>query len=397
MGLLTGGTKSGQKIYYYNLYYDLYDDFSNYANNAWVSAFGKNLNTDNLIFMSFSDVISYSQATDITFYLIEANNTNTNSLDYLSIDYYSINSEWGILGYKLKFCSSSGSQIGLSDSNNKILAITIDTSLNFSHTVIKPDDNFYNITDNQIYLFNSYNNSDTAVFCPYNFCSLKNFVIYSDIGIGKNVDNNNFKPLILKSFNDSSDTGGEGGEGGDDTGGGSTTTPDYSEDLENIQGSIDDVNTSINNQGQAIIENQNQNTEQIKQEIGNVNENLTTVPDLEDKEVTGEDIINNFNFEFMEDPYSNFWFELITGVGSCLTDNVRTFNINWLGYEYTFNLDNWGSFYPSAIEFILSSISTVAIVWVIVKWWKIIIDNLTSGSIDQVLAMNEEEGIIDLF
>lgn len=30
-------------------------------------------------------------------------------------------------------------------------------------------------------------------------------------------------------------------------------------------------------------------------------------------------------------------------------------------------------------------------VWLLVKWWKIIIDKLTSGDMDEVLAMNEEE------
>lgn len=135
----------------------------------------------------------------------------------------------------------------------------------------------------------------------------------------------------------------------------------------------------------------------IEQGVIDINNNLTNVPDISGTVISSGDITDALNFEFMEDPYSNFWLELNTGLGNALTNNIRTLDINWFGYNYTINLDNFVFKYPPALESILTSVSTVAIVWVLVKWWKIIVDEISSGNIDEVLAMNEESGIIDLF
>lgn len=96
-------------------------------------------------------------------------------------------------------------------------------------------------------------------------------------------------------------------------------------------------------------------------------------------------------FDFAEDPYSNFWFEMTQGLSTALTGNVREIPVNWLGYQGVFDLDNLGFNYPAPFRLILTSASTVSMVWLLVKWWKIIIDKLTSGDMDEVLAMNEEE------
>lgn len=79
------------------------------------------------------------------------------------------------------------------------------------------------------------------------------------------------------------------------------------------------------------------------------------------------------------------------GLSTALTGSVRQLPINWLGYQGVFDLDKLGFNYPPAFKVILTSASTVSMVWLLVKWWKIIIDKLTSGNMDEVLAMNEEE------
>lgn len=79
------------------------------------------------------------------------------------------------------------------------------------------------------------------------------------------------------------------------------------------------------------------------------------------------------------------------GLSSALTGSVRQIPVVWLGYQGVFDLDKLGFNYPPAFKVILTSASTVSMVWLLVKWWKIIIDKLTSGDMDEVLAMNEEE------
>lgn len=139
------------------------------------------------------------------------------------------------------------------------------------------------------------------------------------------------------------------------------------------------------------------NSSGIEQGVIDINNNLTNVPDISGTVITSGDINSSLGFEFIEDPYANFWLQLTTGIGDALTNNVRTLDIDWFGYSYTIDLDEIGFNYPPTMKAVLSSASTVAIVWVLVKWWKIIVDKLSSGNIDEVLAMNEESGIIDLF
>lgn len=104
------------------------------------------------------------------------------------------------------------------------------------------------------------------------------------------------------------------------------------------------------------------------------------------------EILNGaLGFDFAEDPYANFWYELTTGLSGALTGVNRTWNIEFLGQTHTINLDNIDITYSPALNVFLTTTSTVACIWVLVKWWKVIIDKLTSGNMDEVLAMNEEE------
>lgn len=192
------------------------------------------------------------------------------------------------------------------------------------------------------------------------------------------------------------------GDPGGDTPGSSGDSGNV--DLSRIESGISDINNNLNNVNNNLndIENKiptsSEISDIISSETSKITETITTVPDLSGETITSGEIQGALNLDFIADPYSNFWYELTTGFSHALTDNVRSYEIPWLnGYKYTFNLDTWGFKLPSALQSILISASTISLLWVIVKYWKIIVDKISSGSIDEVLAMNEEEGIIDLF
>ena len=174
-----------------------------------------------------------------------------------------------------------------------------------------------------------------------------------------------------------------------DTGGGGTITPDYSQDLDNIQTGITDINNNI---GET-----NNKLDNISGELSNINNNLTTVPDISDTTIINDDITSNLDFEFEQDPYTNFWLELTTGLGNAFTNSKREISIQFRDKTHIISLDNFSVQIPSALKPFLTIISTVFITWKMLQYIKIIIDNISSGNIDEVLEMNEEEGITNLF
>lgn len=172
----------------------------------------------------------------------------------------------------------------------------------------------------------------------------------------------------------------ESGEGGGSGTTGTITNPSGDitgkVDLSGIEQGIVDINANLNG---------------ISGEIGKINENLTTVPNISDKTITSEDITNALNFDFAEDPYSNFWLELTTGLSGALTNNVRSIDVQFRNKTYKIELDEFAIQIPEFLKSFLSILSTVFIFWKMIKYWKIIIDNITSGNMDEVLEMNEEE------
>lgn len=176
-----------------------------------------------------------------------------------------------------------------------------------------------------------------------------------------------------------------------DSGGGSTGTITDNNgdttgkiDLSGIENGINNINDSVNTQGQNIIN-------AISGESQNIINSLTNQPDLSQTEITKEQIENALDFDFMADPYANFWLEMTNGLSGALTNSVRQIPVDWLGYQGVFDLDELGFNYPAPVMLFLTAASTISMVWVLVRWWKIIVDKLTSGNMDEVLAMNEEE------
>lgn len=155
--------------------------------------------------------------------------------------------------------------------------------------------------------------------------------------------------------------------------------------IQNSLGNIDNTTTQIEQNTQTIIQQQQQ-----------IQEGMTTPPDMSETEIDPQDITQNIDFGLINNNstlngYTNFWLTLTNGLRGALTGNVRSIDINFRGKTYTINLNDFSIQLPQQLKFILGMVSTIYFVILIVKWWKIIIDKITGGDIDEVLAMNEEE------
>ena len=152
---------------------------------------------------------------------------------------------------------------------------------------------------------------------------------------------------------------------------------------------LDTVNTSINNQGN-----------QISSDLNNINNSITTVPDdlTDNTIVTSEDIKNSLDFQFTVDPYANFWEHVVNGLQDSFINKNQIFNINWLdGKTYQINVDDVIPAYPLAFKQLLTMVSTTVFAFPILKYIKKTVDLISSGSADELLEINEEEGYIDMF
>lgn len=152
---------------------------------------------------------------------------------------------------------------------------------------------------------------------------------------------------------------------------------------------LDSVNTSINNQGN-----------QISSDLNNINNSITTVPDdlTDNTTVTSDDIKNSLDFQFTVDPYANFWEHVVNGLQDSFINKNQIFNINWLdGKTYQINVNDVIPAYPLAFKQLLTMVSTTVFAFPILKYIKKTVDLISSGSADELLEMNEEEGYIDMF
>lgn len=160
-------------------------------------------------------------------------------------------------------------------------------------------------------------------------------------------------------------------------------------DLTGIENGLTNIQNQISGDSQKII-----NT--ISGETQKVINTLTDLPDLSGETITSNQITDNIDFGLINNNstlngYSNFWFDLTNGLRSALTGNVRSINIDFRDETYTISLDDFAIQLPQQLKFILNMTSTIYFIFIIIKWWKIIIDKITSGDIDEVLALNEEE------
>lgn len=252
----------------------------------------------------------------------------------------------------------------------------------------------YNNSSFSIFYNTSYTYSDNNTVLTLNniaCCGLPGGFAYRPLN-----SYNNLSSVILKDINGNYQipTPEPEPEPEPETGGTGTITNNSGDktgqiDLTGIENGITDLNNNIVEQGQNI-------TNQISGDTQKVLDSLSIVPDMSQTEIDSQDITSNIDFGLITNNstlsgYTNFWFTLTNGLRGALTGNVRSININFRGQTYTISLDNFSIQLPQQLKFILGMVSTIYFVILIVKWWKIIIDKITGGDIDEVLAMNEEE------
>lgn len=362
-------TEEAQNIIDYMISEETEANILNIYENVDINAFKNFLNNS-----SFTNVTSKNQL--ILFYsdtnnllrIATTNATIGTELGNVNIYYYNTNDS-----YRMNFVNG-GKSLRISSSTG--------FSYPYNHT------NGYTVSIGTNVAEINYNNSTVTIeklracsnVTPINF-RIKDATDYEWLFLRPSIT-----PEIIYPPVESGDNSGDSPSG--DSGGG-TIYPDYSEDLDNIQTGITDINNNI---GQT-----NNKLDYISGELSNINNNLTTVPDISDTTITNDDITSNLDFEFEQDPYTNFWLELTTGLGNAFTNSKREINIQFRDNTYIVSLDDFSVQVPSVLKPFLTIISTVFITWKMLQYVKIIIDNISSGNIDEVLEMNEEEGIINLF
>lgn len=262
----------------------------------------------------------------------------------------------------------------------------------------------YTVTQNDDLTLWSYgSNSDTTMIVQFAGSGTNGNPVISYFLKDYLVTSGTLYPMLLKnavyldgSPNTGGSTGGNtgtdtGGGGGSDSGGGTTDV-----DLGQIEEELGNINSGINSPDSTI----NNNLDDIENEINDLNNNITTVPDLSEKEeITSDDIINNFGFEFTVDPYDNFWNTLTSDLQSILTTNDnRTITLEFRGETYTISVDDFNfNSMPSILKNFLQLLTISIFTYFLVCWVKKSVDLISSGDMSEVLEMNEEEGIVDLF
>lgn len=298
---------------------------------------------------------------DKTFTFCTTNSTIGTSLNYAHLYMQTYNSYWCVNNTRrLSIKCSSGSNP---------FSYTYDNDMNTEALGIAYDDAFD-------YSFNN----DLTIMTTNKMLALGNITVIK-------YDNTNY--ILKPSVSITSEEPGTPVEPSGDHSGttGTITNPSGDTtgkvDLSGIESGIGNINQNL--------EQTNQKLDGISGEIGKLNDNLTAVPDVGGTLISSGDITSSLNFEFAEDPYSNFWLELTTGLSGALTNNVRSIDVQFRGETYKIELDKFALQTPQFLKSFLAILSTVFIFWKMIKYWKITIDNITSGNMDEVLEMNEEE------
>lgn len=117
---------------------------------------------------------------------------------------------------------------------------------------------------------------------------------------------------------------------------------------------------------------------------------------FEDKQYTSGEVLEKIDFKPIENPNANFWLELTNILNNALTGSSGQIVFKWFGNEYTITPNQIVPPYPSELQILLTTVSTVVVILIIAKWIKIIADTSQEGNLDQLLEMNEE-GIVNLF
>lgn len=171
-----------------------------------------------------------------------------------------------------------------------------------------------------------------------------------------------------------------------DTGGG-----DYTGQLNKIQENLGNIENKIPTSGEIQGAISQETDKVINFMSGDANFSG------ENTNISSGDIAGAIGYKPPDDPYANFWLELTKILNDALTSNNRTLILECPKNTYTVSIDdiNWNP--PESLKTFLTLLSTTCVCLILVKFIKVTIDKLSSGSIDEALSMNEENGIVDLF
>lgn len=171
------------------------------------------------------------------------------------------------------------------------------------------------------------------------------------------------------------------GDNSGDSGSGESGGNTGNVDLSNIENGITDINNNI-------VNGTNQITNQISGDTAKIIESITKVPDFSGEEITSGEITEALQVELEQDPYSNFWLNITTGLGNALTDSSRHLTIDWLGFIHSVDPQYFNFTIPEGIRGLVTSVTIVMYVWILARWIKEIINEIHKGAIITTTSSN---------
>lgn len=388
-------TSSYQDTYYgvetmKNILDDLeitYDDttilsFTYYANQAlkfWRATYDENTTPLNICF------IKYTTYTD-RFVMIPSNGTFDDDLPYMYLN----------TTYNDTYAQCSAFSSWKYDSDGNISGVT---SSSINYITVKTSE--YSISNGtQNIQKNGFVQEGSVLYYDKLLAPIKSFSTagrsattgYSWYFVG-NLIRFTEEPDVDIPGGDDTESGDTGGGTGGDTGGGTGST-----DLTMTNAKIDQLNKHAEEiQKNMLTSGDMQGI--ISNETDKVINFMSGDADFsgENTNISSGDIVGAIGYTPPDDPYANFWWELTEILNNALTGTNRTLTLQAIKNTYTISIDDIGWNPPEALRTFLTLLSTTVVCWVLVKYIKVTIDKLSSGSIDEALAMNEESGIVDLF
>lgn len=378
-------------------------NFKSYFNNNNTLDF----NINNLIVIS--RWYNYSTSYEVDLYFYNCNNTFSDSLDYLYIEKNQNTDNFSIKAYNPDN-NTTGTINGVRLNIYINPSMSTFTFRGFNNTSAGTLPFIFKLTNN----YNSQYSTQNVILENYpGIVSFKNTgVIYSNWN-GLNYFSEPQSYFLKTLYSGGGDSPVIPDEPIPDTGNTGEITDNNGDvtgqiDLSGIQNGIGQINNSINNQGQAIIDNQNQNTQSI---IDNQNNNTEQITDTLTE--SADDTINNTNItsgDFADivdftpitnnqeyTAISNLWYELLTGFSNALTNVNRVLNIEFRGQQYEINLDNFSVFIPASLKVFFGTLCTVWVVIYISKNTKHLVEDIQTASIDNVANKLTEDFESNMF
>lgn len=351
-----------------------YTYYANQALKFWRATYDENTTPLNIIFTKNSNN---------TFYMIPSNGTFDDDLQYLYFRTNYSTSSGAIHSFINWNYYNDGSISSASYGNIPMIQLTTSTYTinNTAANYVKNNTEDYQNGAELYYKYvlspiESFTVAGYTATTGYSWYFLTNTIRFTE------------KPDVeIPSGDDGGDTG--GGDTGGDTGGGTGST-----DLTMTNAKIDQLNKHAEE-----IQKNMLTSGDMQQIVSNETDKVISFMSGDadfNKEYTSGEILEKIDFTPIENPTANFWYELTQILNNALTGSGGNVVFKWFGNEYTITPEMINPPYPEELRVLLTTVSTVVVIFIIAKWIKIIADTSQGGNLDQLLEMNEE-GIVNLF